>query len=126
MEEANASGMAASDALLMGRVTYEQMATYWPNQPGGTPMVDYINSVPKYVVSTTLEEPLEWKNSTLIKENFAEEIIELTRQPGKDITILGSGVLVQSAASRRPPRRAQAYGSSRCPGRWEVALRRRE
>jgi len=59
MEEANASRMAASDALLMGRVTYEQMATYWPNQPGGTPMVDYINSVPKYVVSTTLEEPLE-------------------------------------------------------------------
>jgi dihydrofolate reductase len=126
MEESHASGMAASDALLMGRVTYEQMATYWPNQPGGTPMVDYINSVPKYVVSTTLEEPLEWKNSTLIKENFAEEIIELTRRPGKDITILGSGVLVQSAASRRPPRRAQAYGSSRCPGRWESALRRRE
>jgi dihydrofolate reductase len=57
MEEAHASGMAASDALLMGRVTYEQMATYWPNQPGGTPMVDYINSVPKYVVSTTLEGP---------------------------------------------------------------------
>ena len=96
MEEANASRMAASDALLMGRVTYEQMATYWPNQPGGTPMVDYINSVPKYVVSTTLEESLERKNSTLIKENFAEEIIELTRQPGKDITILGSGVLVRS------------------------------
>jgi dihydrofolate reductase len=116
MEEANASGMAASDALLMGRVTYEQMATYWPNQPGGTPMVDYINSVPKYVVSTTLEEPLEWKNSTLIKENFAEEIIELTRQRCSRPV----------AASRRPPRRAQAYGSSRCPGRWEAALRRRE
>jgi dihydrofolate reductase len=66
MEEANASGMAASDALLLGRVTYEQMAAYWPNQPGGVPMVDYINSVPKYVVSTTLEEPLEWNNSTLI------------------------------------------------------------
>jgi dihydrofolate reductase len=96
MEEANASVMAASDALLMGRVTYEQMATYWPNQPCGTPMVDYINSVPKYVVSTILEEPLEWKNSTLIMENFAEEIIELTRQPGKDITILGSVTLVRS------------------------------
>ena len=68
MEEANASEMAASDAMLMGRVTYEQMAAYWPNQPGGTPMVDYINSVPKYVVSTTLQEPLEWNNSTLIKE----------------------------------------------------------
>ena len=97
MEEANASGMAASDALLMGRVTYEGMAAYWPNQPGGTPMVDYINSVPKYVVSTTLEEPLEWNNSTLIDGNeFAEEIAELKRQPGKDITILGSGALVRS------------------------------
>jgi dihydrofolate reductase len=59
MEEANASEMAASDAMLMVRVTYEQMAAYWPNQPGGTPMVYYINSVPKYVVSTTLQEPLE-------------------------------------------------------------------
>jgi dihydrofolate reductase len=68
MEEANASEMAASDAMLMGRVTYERMAAYWLNQPGGTPMVDYINSVPKYVVSTTLQRPLEWNNSTLIKE----------------------------------------------------------
>jgi dihydrofolate reductase len=58
MEEANASGMAASDALLLGRVTYEGLAAFWPNQPGGTPMVDYINSVPEYVVSRTLEEPL--------------------------------------------------------------------
>ena len=67
MEEANAAGMAASDAMLLGRVTYEGLAAFWPNQPGGTPMVDYINSVPKYVVSTTLQEPLEWNNSTLIK-----------------------------------------------------------
>ncbi len=96
MEEANASGMAASDALLLGRVTYEQMAAYWPNQPGGTPMVDYINSVPKYVVSTTLEEPLGWNNSTLIEGDVAEEIARLKRQPGEDITILGSGALVQS------------------------------
>jgi dihydrofolate reductase len=95
MEEANASGMAASYALLMGRVTYEQMAAYWPNQPGGTPMVDYINSVPKFVVSTTLEE-VGWNNSTLIQDNVAEEITELKRQPGKDITILGSGTLVRS------------------------------
>ncbi|HSK84641.1 MAG TPA: dihydrofolate reductase family protein [Rubrobacter sp.] len=96
MEEANAAGMAASDALLMGRVTYEQMVAYWPNQPGGPPMVDYINSVPKYVASTTLQEPLDWNNSTLIKENVAGEIIELTQQPGDDITILGSGTLVRS------------------------------
>ena len=96
MEEANASGMAASDALLLGRVTYEQMAAYWPNQPGGVPMVDYINSVPKYVVSRNLEEPLGWNNSTLIKGDVAQEIATLKRQPGKDITVLGSGALVRS------------------------------
>src|SRR5919107_152208 len=96
MEEANAAGMAASDALLLGRVTYEGMAAFWPNQPGGTPMVDYINSVSKYVVSTTLEEPLEWNNSTLIKGDVAEEIARLKRQPGENITILGSGALVRS------------------------------
>jgi dihydrofolate reductase len=96
MREASASGMAASDALLLGRVTYEHLAAYWPNQPGGEPMVDYINSVPKYVVSGTLEEPLAWNNSTIISGNVAEEIARLKRQPGKDITILGSGTLVRS------------------------------
>ncbi len=96
MEEANASGMAASDALLLGRKTYEALAAFWPHQPGGTPMVDYINSVPKYVVSATLEEPLEWNNSSLISGNVAEEIAELKRRPGKDITIIGSGALVRS------------------------------
>jgi dihydrofolate reductase len=59
-------------------------------------MVDYINSVSKYVVSTTLEEPLEWNNSTLIKGDVAEEIARLKRQPGENITILGSGALVRS------------------------------
>jgi dihydrofolate reductase len=97
MEEANAAGMAASDALLLGRVTYEALAAYWPNQPGGTPMVDYINDVAKYVVSGTLEEPLAWNNSTLINGNeFAEEINELKWRAGEDITILGSGTLVRS------------------------------
>jgi len=96
MEQANMSGMAASDALLLGRVTYEHLAAFWPHQPGGTPIVDYINSVPKLVVSATLEEPLEWNNSTLIKGNVAEEIAKLKRQPGKDITILGSATLVRS------------------------------
>jgi dihydrofolate reductase len=97
MEEANAAGMAASDAMLLGRVTYEGLAAFWPNQPGGTPMVDYINSVPKYVVSKTLEEPLGWNNSTLIRgEEFAEKVAELKRQEGKDITVIGSGALVRS------------------------------
>ncbi len=77
-------------------MTYEHLAAYWPDQPGGTPMVDFLNGVPKYVVSGTLEEPLGWNNSVLIKGNIAEEIAKLKRQQGKDITILGSGALVRS------------------------------
>ena len=96
MGEASASGMAASDALLLGRVTYEHLAAYWPDQPGGTPMVDFLNGVPKYVVSGTLDEPLGWNNSTPIKGNVAEEIAKLKRRPGQDITVLGSGELVRS------------------------------
>jgi dihydrofolate reductase len=97
MEEANAAGMAASDAMLLGRVTYEGLAAFWPHQPAGTPMVDYINSVRKYVVSGTLEEPLGWNNSVVINsDEFVEGISELKRQPGKDITIIGSGALVRS------------------------------
>ena len=96
MDEANAAGMEASDALLLGRVTYEGLAAFWPNQPAGTPMVDYINSVRKHVVSGTLEEPLAWNNSTLAGGNVGEGISELKRQPGKDITIIGSGVLVRA------------------------------
>src|ERR687893_929552 len=97
MEQANASGMDASDALLLGRATYQEFASYWPYQNSADqPYTDYLNSTPKFVVSTTLEEPLEWQNSTLIKGNLAEEITELKRLPGKDITIIGSAALVQS------------------------------
>ena len=96
MEKENEAGMDASDALLLGRATYEEFASFWPNQPGGTQMVDYINSVRKYGVSTTLQEPLEWNNSTLIQGDVAEEIAILKEQPGKNITIPGSIMLVRS------------------------------
>ena len=95
MAKASAAGMAASDALLLGRVTYEHMAAYWPDQPGGDPMVDFLNGVPKYVVSTTLDEA-GWRNSVVVKGDAAEEIAELKHQQGKDITVLGSGELVRS------------------------------
>lgn len=102
MEQEHASGMATSDdALLLGRVTYERMAAYWPNQPSGVPFADYMNSVPKFVVSRTLQEPLEWNNSTPIRGNVAAEISDLKRQPGKDVTILGSAALVRSLLRER-------------------------
>ena len=97
MAEADASGMAAADAMLLGRVTYQEFASYWPYQNSAEqPYTDYLNNTPKYVVSTTLEEPLEWQNSILINDNVAHEISRLKQQPGKDIGIVGSGTLVRS------------------------------
>jgi dihydrofolate reductase len=97
MAEANASGMAAADAMLLGRVTYQEFAAFWPYQNSGEqPFTDYLNNTPKYVVSTTLEEPLEWQNSTLVKDDVAEEVARLKQEPGKDIGIVGSGTLVRS------------------------------
>jgi dihydrofolate reductase len=98
MGQAVGEGFAASDAMLMGRVNYEEWAAYWPQQdPEENPIAATMNGRRKYVVSTTLEEPLEWSNSTLIKGNeFAEEIGNLKEQEGKDIVISGSGTLVRS------------------------------
>ena len=97
MAEANEAGMAEADAMLLGRVTYQEFASYWPYQTSADqPYTDYLNSTPKFVVSKTLEEPLEWQYSTLIKGDVAKEITELKQQPGKDITIIGSAALVQS------------------------------
>jgi dihydrofolate reductase len=97
MEQAIGEGFAASDAMLMGRENYEEWAAYWPQQdPEENPVAALMNSRRKYVVSTTLEEPLEWSNSTLIKENVAEEIEKLKNQPGKNMVISGSATLVQS------------------------------
>ena len=97
MEQAIGEGFAASDAMLMGRVNYEEWAAFWPQQdPEENPVAGTMNGRQKYVVSTTLEEPLQWSNSTLIKGNVAEEIEKLKNQPGKDIVISGSATLVRS------------------------------
>jgi len=97
MGEAIGAAMAASDAMLFGRVTYKEFAAFWPSQSGeDQEFADYMNNTPKYVVSKTLEEPLEWNNSTLIKGNVVEEITELKQRSGKDISISGSGTLVRS------------------------------
>ncbi len=84
----------ASDVLLLGRVTYQGFAAAWPqsNDEGA----DYFNSVRKYVVSNTLEEPLEWNNSRLIKDDIVEQITDLKQQDGKDIMVHGSATLVQT------------------------------
>jgi len=84
---------AASDALLLGRVTYQGFAAAWPqSQDEGAP---YFNGVRKYVVSTTLDKA-EWNNSVLIRDNVVEEIARLKQGDGQDITVHGSGTLVQT------------------------------
>lgn len=83
----------ATDALLLGRVTYQGFAAAWPESKDEG--ADYFNSVRKYVVSTTLNS-VEWNNSILIKDNIVEEIIRLKQQDGKDITVHGSATLVQT------------------------------
>jgi dihydrofolate reductase len=85
-----------SDAFLVGRVTYEMLASYWPNQKNNEMGVaDRLNSAPKYVVSSTLKKA-EWNNSTIINEDVVEEVTKLKQQPGQDILLFGSATLVQS------------------------------
>lgn len=84
---------SASDALLLGRVTYEGFAAAWPNSKDEG--ADYFNNVRKYVVSTTLKQA-DWNNSQIINGDVVEEIRKLKQQAGNDITVHGSGVLVQT------------------------------
>lgn len=85
-----------TDAFLLGRVTYEIFAGFWPTMTNNEfGVADKYNSVPKYVVSTTLQQA-DWNNSTLIKSNVIEEIRRLKQQPGGNIGIIGSGKLVHS------------------------------
>jgi len=83
----------SSEALLLGRVTYEGFAAAWPSREGE--FADKFNTMPKYVVSSTLEEA-EWNNSTVLKGDVAEEVAKLKQEHGGDIVVHGSAQLVQA------------------------------
>jgi dihydrofolate reductase len=83
-----------AESHLLGRVTYESFAAAWPERQGE--FADKMNSMPKYVVSSTLEEPLQWNNSTLIRGGVAEEVGKLKEQDGGPILVPGSASLVHS------------------------------
>ncbi len=87
------SSFASSDAMLLGRVTYETFAASFAGQTGD--QADVMNNTRKYVVSTTLKTA-DWSNSTLINKNIMDEIAKLKQQLGKDIAISGSARLAQS------------------------------
>jgi dihydrofolate reductase len=83
----------ASTALLLGRVTYEGFAAAWPSREGE--FADKFNTMPKYVVSSTLEKP-EWSNSTVLKGNVVDEVGKLREEQDGDIVVHGSAQLVQT------------------------------
>jgi dihydrofolate reductase len=90
--------MSQSDALLLGRKTWQIHGGAFEPMAEGDPFGDVMNTMPKYVVSTTLTTASAWRNSTLIKSNVVEEVRALKAQAGKNIAIDGSSVLVQTLA----------------------------
>jgi len=85
--------LLASDVLLLGRVTYEGFAAAWPSRTGD--FAEKFNTMRKYVVSTTLDDP-GWNNSTVIRADVAEEVAKLKDEPGGDILVNGSVQLVRT------------------------------
>ena len=83
--------LLACDAVLMGRHTYDGFAPVWPTR-SGDPFSDHINTIPKYVVSTTLKDP-EWNNTHVIDRDVVGEITRLKQAPGKDIVQYGFGAV---------------------------------
>lgn len=82
------------DTILLGRVTYQEWAPYWPTATD-EPFASHINNTPKYVFSSTLDK-VEWKNSTLVKGPLAVEVAKLKQLSGKDIGVEGSPSLARS------------------------------
>lgn len=83
----------ATDALLLGRVTYEGFAKAWPSMEGE--FADKFNGMPKYVVSSTLQKP-DWNNTTVLRGDLVEEVSKLRRAPGGEIVVHGSRTLAQA------------------------------
>lgn len=90
-----AEGMAKGGPLLLGRQTYENFYSYWPHQTDN-PFTEVLNRTQKYVASRTLSEPLPWENSTLLKGEAEKTVADIKAEEGQDITVLGSGQLLQT------------------------------
>lgn len=93
-------GMSGSGALLLGRRTYEDFYQVWPNRPDN-PYTEVLNNTRKYVVSTTLTEPLPWQNSTLISNDVVATVAKMKDQDTGDLAIIGSGALIRSLLPHR-------------------------
>jgi dihydrofolate reductase len=89
----------ASDALLLGRITFEGFARAWPSRKDEAGFADKFNGMPKYVVSTTLQDP-EWNNSTVLTGDLTEEVERIKSEGDGDILVNGSGKLVDALAEQ--------------------------
>ena len=95
MAQRMGEAMSSSGAMLFGRRTYQDFHGYWP-QPTDIPFTPYLNQATKYVVSSTLSEPLPWENSILLPGDPAASVAQIKSQPGPDLGIVGSAQLVRS------------------------------
>ena len=95
MFEQQTADYAASDALLLGRRTYEVFAASWPQRGSEVPNADWMNNTQKYVASATLEAP-EWQNTTVLKGDVSEAVSRLKEEEGEAITLNGSTTLLRS------------------------------
>jgi dihydrofolate reductase len=90
-------GINEAGGFLLGRRTYEIFAAYWPNAPEEEQVIaEPLNTKPKYVASTTLTEPLEWQNSTLLQGEVPGAVAALKQEAGGDLHVIGSSELVQT------------------------------
>jgi dihydrofolate reductase len=92
--------LMAADAQLFGRKTYEGFAAAWPSRTDDAGFAERINTLPKYVVSRTLESA-DWQNSTILRGNVVDEVTRLKQQPGRDILVAGSIQLVHTLAQHQ-------------------------
>ena len=88
--------MARGGAMLFGRRTYEQLHDFWPKQADDNPFTPALNEAQKYVVSTTLKEPLPWENSKLLSDDIPGAVQRVKDQLDKELVVLGSGHLIQT------------------------------
>jgi dihydrofolate reductase len=99
MQEVLGARMGPSWSLLLGRTTYDRFADFWPKQ-APNPFTEALTQARKYVASTTLSEPLPWANSEILKGDVPQAVAALRDQPGGNLVIFGSGVLVRSLMRR--------------------------
>jgi dihydrofolate reductase len=95
--QAITKGITEAGGFVLGRRTYEIFASYWPTAPDDVQAIaEPLNAKPKFVASTTLADPLDWENSTVLQGDLAAAVSSLKREPGADLHVIGSGRLVQT------------------------------